>query len=138
VQKELGETVFRTYVGKTHTLYEKAKKKTVVPIKTLLQHGFVCSSRPILGAMKPEQSVDGWRDDHFQRRIDYVVPSLLLIEEIVESGAALTYLPEHLVARLNVLPLSISGCPYSCKQTVKIMARNADENRWLLSLLEGL
>jgi DNA-binding transcriptional LysR family regulator len=129
--------MFRTYVGKTHPLYEKAKKKTVVTIKTVLQHSFVCASSPILGAMKPEQSVDGWRDDHFQRRIEYVVPSLLLMEEIVESGFALAYLPEHLVSRLNVLPLLISGCPYSCKQTVNIMARSADESRWLMSLLNG-
>ncbi len=129
--KTLEETKFQTYVGKAHPLYKKAKAKKVIPVEEVLSHSFVSPSNPLLGQVGVKQSLDGWRDDQFPRKIDYLASSLKLLEELVVEGHAIAYLPDYFCEEKNVEMLKISGCPYYCKQKVKLVSRNPKEIGWL-------
>lgn len=122
---------FQTCVGKTHPLYKWAKAAKTVDIHNVLKHEFVIPSQSILGTVNAHQSIDGWRDDKFSRRIGFVSSSLRLIEQLVVSGAAVAYLPDYYVSQIDALPLAIEGCPYSCKQDISLIARNPKQTSWL-------
>jgi len=64
-------------------------------------------------------------------RIFYQTSSLKLLEEIVLSGIAIAYLPDYFCENLNLQVLKISGCPYSCAQKIRLVARNAQDIGWL-------
>ncbi len=84
--------------------------------------------------MSDVQVPDGWRDDIFPRRIGFVTSSLKLIEDLVSAGMAIAYLPDYLVAKIQALPLKISGCPYTCRQDIKLVAKNPRDVGWLTEL----
>jgi DNA-binding transcriptional LysR family regulator len=127
----LFKTAFVTCVGKGHPLYRAAKAGETLPIDEVLKHAFVCADRPILGQTQTVQAVDGWRDDKFPRRIGVVTRSLRLIEELVVGGDALAYLPDYYAAQMAATVVDISGCPYACKQTVRLVARDPEKVGWL-------
>ena len=129
--RKISDVTFRTCVGEGHPLYESARQKKTVPIDIVLEHGFASPDRPFLGRTRPRQSLDGWRDDAFPRRIEYVVSSLKLLETLVTQGRILAYLPDYYARTLRVLTLDISGCPYSCKQTVKLVAPESRSTSWI-------
>jgi DNA-binding transcriptional LysR family regulator len=126
--KTLGETTFKTFISKEHPL---SKKKKAVHVDELLKHAFVSPNHPLLGKVGLKQSLDGWRDDQFPRRVDYLTSSLKILEEIVVSGKAIAYLPEYFGKQLNLEILEVVGCPYSCRQKIKIVSRNPKELSWL-------
>lgn len=126
--RNLGETLFKTFVSKSHPLH---KKKKNLSVEELLLHGFVSPNHPLLGKVGNKQSLDGWRDDEFPRKIQYLSSSLKILEEIVSSGKAVAYLPEYFGKSLNLEILNVTGCPYSCQQKIKIVARNPKELKWL-------
>lgn len=126
--KSLGETMFKTYVGKGHPLY---KIKKSIHVNDLLKHSFVSPSHPLLGKVGVKQSLDGWRDDEFPRRVEYLTSSLKILEEIVVSGRGIAYLPEYFGASLNLQIIKVLGCPYSCSQKIKLVARNPKDLGWL-------
>lgn len=126
--KALGETMFKTYVGKKHPLL---KKRGSVDVDDLLQHAFVSPSHPLLGKVGAKQSLDGWRDDQFPRKVEFLTSSLKILEEIVVSGRAVAYLPEYFGEKLNLEMLKVVGCPYTCNQKIKLVARKPKEMSWL-------
>ena len=132
--KTVKKCVFQTIVGPKHPLYSEALNGKTVAVEKLLEHPFVCPSRGFLGRIQNEQSSDGWRDDVFARRIEYVTSSLKLIESIVSSGQGLAYLPNYLVEKMDALPLKVSGCPYSCHQEIKLIAKNPEAASWMKRL----
>jgi DNA-binding transcriptional LysR family regulator len=129
--KVLAEPHFQTVAGKSHPLYALAKAKKVVPIEKVLEHPFVSPNNPILGRVGLKQSLDGWRDDQFPRRVDYLSSSLKILEELVVGGQALAYIPDYFARKLGVEVLKISGCPYSCSQKVRLVAKNPRDRSWL-------
>ena len=129
--KVLSEAKFQTYVGPGHPLFASAKSKTTVPVDEVLKHSFVSPDNPLLGKVAARQSLDGWRDDQFPRRVDYLTSSLKIIEELVTSGRAIAYLPSYFCENLPLEFLKISGCPYSCSQKIKLVARNPKDTSWL-------
>jgi DNA-binding transcriptional LysR family regulator len=133
-ERKILHTVFQTCVGRGHPLHKAARGGQVVPVEVILRHAFVAPDRAVLGTTDAAQSPDGWRDDKFPRRIGYVTTSLATIEELVTSGAALAYLPDYYAEQIPVATLKISGCPYSCKQTVSMMARAPETAGWLSRL----
>lgn len=126
--KILGETTFKTFISREHSLYKKRKS---VHVDELLQHSFVSPNHSLLGKVGAKQSLDGWRDDEFPRKVDYLTSSLKILEEIVISGKAVAYLPEYLGNKLNLDILHVVGCPHTCNQKIKIVARNPKELSWL-------
>ena len=129
--KVLAEPQFQTVVGEKHPLFAQAKAKKIVPIERVLEFPFVSPNHPLLGRVGLKQSLDGWRDDQFPRRVEYLTSSLKLLEEFVVQGHALAYLPDYFAKKINVEVLKITGCPYSCSQKVRLVAKNPKDRSWL-------
>ncbi len=132
--KLLGKAKFHTFVGPGHPLYSAAKSKRAVPVEEALKHSFVSPSNPLLGKVGIKQSLDGWRDDEFPRRVDYLTSSLKTLEEFVLNGLAIAYLPGYFCEKSKLEVLKITGCPYSCTQEVKMVAKNPKDIGWLNQL----
>jgi len=130
--KILAETKFRTYVGDKHPLHGSRK---AIPIEQVLEHAFASPNHPLLGQVNAKQSMDGWRDDQFPRKVTYLTSSLKLLEELVLRGDAIVYLPEYYGARLGLHELKVSGCPYICTQKVRLVSRSPKEIGWLNQVL---
>lgn len=129
--KILMEAKFQTYVGKKHPLYTTAKSGKTLHVDDVLKHAFVSPDNPLLGKVGARQSLDGWRDDQFPRKVEYFTSSLKIVEELVTSGVAIGYLPSYFCEALPVEALKISGCPYTCIQKIKIVAYNPKDTSWL-------
>ncbi len=125
--KILGETTFKTYVGRGHQL----QKRKEVPVAELLTHAFVSLNRPLFGKVGVGQSPDGWRDDKFPRRIDYLTSGQKILEEVVASGLAVAYLPDYLGIALGLVAIQVTGCPFVCRQKIKLVVRNPRDLSWL-------
>jgi DNA-binding transcriptional LysR family regulator len=129
--KPLGEAKFQTFVGKAHPLYAAAKAKKSIPVEEVLKHSFVSPSNPLLGKVGLKQSLDGWRDDQFPRKVDYLTSSLKTLEEFVLNGQAVAYLPDYFCKHSELEILKVTGCPYSCVQKIKLVAKNPKEIGWM-------
>lgn len=129
--KLVDETTFQTYVGPGHPLYPAANAGRIIDIQEILKTPFVSPSHPILGKVGNKQSLDGWRDDHFPRKLEFLTSSLKLMEDLLVNGQAAAYLPSYYCEPLKVLPIKIKGCPYSCTQKIKLIAKNPKERSWL-------
>ena len=81
--------------------------------------------------------MDGWRDDKFPRKVPYFATSLQLLIEITERGMALAYLPDSIADKLRADVLLVEGCPYSCKQKIKLVAQNPKDVSWMARLFAG-
>ncbi len=127
----LGDATFQTFVGFSHPLYAPGQAKKIVPVEDLLKYPFVSPTHALLGQVGAKQSLDGWRDDRFPRKIDYRTSSLKTLEEFVVSGAAVAYLPDYFCENKALQTLKISGCPYACTQKVRLVAKNPRDVGWL-------
>jgi len=127
----LEEAKFQTFVGEKHPLFAAAKSKKMVAVEDVLKHAFVSPDNPMLGKVGAKQALDGWRDDKFPRKVEYLTSSLKILEELVVSGKAMAYLPSYFCDTLPVEYLKISGCPYSCVQKIRLIARNPKNTGWL-------
>lgn len=129
--KLIGETGFETFVGIGHPLYARAKSKKIFSVHEVLEYAFVSPNNPLLGRVGHKQSLDGWRDDRFPRKVEYLTSSLKTLEQILVEGKAIAYLPDYFGKKLDVVSLKINDCPYSCNQKIKLVARNPKEIGWL-------
>ncbi len=133
--KLLSQSSFQTFVGVGHALYSAAKSKKEVSIEELLKHSFVSPSNPLLGKIGAKQSLDGWRDDQFPRKVTYQTSSLKILENLVVGGYAVAYLPDYFAERLKIESLKISGCPYTCHQKIKLVTRKNHSLGWLNQII---
>jgi DNA-binding transcriptional LysR family regulator len=133
--KILARVEFQTCASKNHPLVKKFGSKTI-PIEEVLQHPFVAPDSAILGRIAKVSSIDGWRDDKFPRQIKYKVCGLKLMENLIHEGLALGYLPDYFVKSSGLVPLKISGCPYSCQQTIRLIAKDPSQLSWLSRVWE--
>ena len=131
VSKPLIEAKFQTYVGREHPLYANAKSKKTLPVEEVLKYAFASPDSPFLGKVAARQSLDGWRDDQFPRKIEYLTSSLKILEELVVGGQAIAYLPSYFCESLPLESLKISGCPYTCVQKIRLVAKNPKDTSWL-------
>lgn len=129
--KTLGETKFKTYLSENHPLYKKVKNKKPISVHEILEHSFVSPSHPLLGKVGLKQSLDGWRDDQFPRKIEFLTSSLKILEGLVMSGKAIAYLPEYFGSNLNLEEIKITDCPYSCAQKIRVVTRKTKDLGWL-------
>jgi DNA-binding transcriptional LysR family regulator len=134
--KILDKVEFKTCASKDHVLVKKYGTKTI-PVEEVLQYGFVSPDLAILGKISKSSSIDGWRDDKFPRKIKYKVGGLKMIKNLIKEGLALGYLPDYFVESLNLVTLKISGCPYTCQQTVRLVAKDPSSLGWLNRLWES-
>lgn len=134
VAKVLAKVEFNTCASKEHPLLKKFNAKQAIPIEEILRHPFVSPDSAILGKIAKASSIDGWRDDKFPRQIKYKVCGLKLMENLIREGLALGYLPDYFIEGAGLIPLKISGCPYSCHQTVRVIAKDPTALGWLNKL----
>lgn len=132
--KVLAKVEFKVCASKEHPLFKKFRAKPSIPIEEVLKHAFVSPDSAILGRIAKSSSIDGWRDDKFPRQIKYKVCGLKLMENLISSGLALGYLPDYFIEGAGLIPLKISGCPYSCQQTVRVIAKDPTALGWLNKL----
>lgn len=130
VSKVLAEVEFQTCASKKHPLVKKYGARAI-PIEELLEHSFVSPDSAILGRIAKSSSIDGWRDDKFPRKIKYKVCGLKLMENLIQSGMALGYLPDYFIEGAGLVPLKVAGCPYTCRQTIRVVAKDPDALGWL-------
>lgn len=131
VSKVLSKVEFQTCASKEHPIFKKYGQKQSIPIEEVLKHSFVAPESAILGKIAKSSSIDGWRDDKFPRQIKYKVGGLKLMENLIHKGLALGYLPNYFVESSGLIPLKITGCPYSCQQTVRVIAKDPSALGWL-------
>lgn len=128
--KIIAKTEFKTCAGKNHPL---AKSK-VVPVEKLLEHSFVSPEDFILGRIVKSTATDGWRDDKFPRKITYKTGSLRMLENLIQEGLALGYLPDYYIQDTGLIPLKITGCSYTCQQTIRLVTKDPKSLGWLSTL----
>ncbi len=129
--KIIAKVDFQTAVAKNHPLYKKFGPRKAVPIEELILHPFASPDIAVLGKTGASNSLDGWRDDKFQRKIKYKVSSLKLLENLVLSGTALAFLPDYFVKNVGLEALTVIGCPFHCRQTVRLVVRQPKNLAWL-------
>lgn len=131
VSKVLAKVEFKTCASKEHPIFKKNGLKQSISIDEVLKYAFVAPDSAILGKIEKSSSIDGWRDDKFLRQIKYKVCGLKLMENLIHKGLVLGYLPDYFVESSGLIPLKITGCPYSCQQTIRIIARDPSALGWL-------
>lgn len=136
--KILAKVEFKTCASQEHPLFKKFTAKQTIPIEEILKHPFVSPESAILGRIAKSASIDGWRDDKFPRQIKYKVGGLKLMENLIHQGLALGYLPDYFIESAGLIPLKISGCPYSCHQTVRLISKDPTALGWLNKLRSQL
>ncbi len=124
---------FNTYSSTNHPLY-KLSKKTDLSIHDVLKHGFIIPNNQLLGKVTKSDSKDGWRDDKFPRLVSLESSSLKTIENLVQSGEGLAYLPEYYAESLGLKLLNIQGCSFNCKQKVKVFTKDKGRFGWINNL----
>lgn len=137
VSRVLAKVEFKTCASKNHPLVKKYGNKTI-PIEEILKFPFVSPDSSILGKIAKSSSIDGWRDDKFPRLIKYKVCGLKLMENLIQEGMALGYLPDYFVESAGLVSLRVSGCPYSCQQTVRIVVKDPTALGWLNKLWDQI
>jgi len=132
-QKVISSITFNTYISNKHPLSKKSRRGGI-NIDEVLKYPFVIPQKNILGRINKSDSHDGWRDDKFPRLILFSSSSLKTIENLVLAGEAIAYLPDYFGEKSEMLKLEITGCPYYCKQKVKVFTRDKKRSGWLNSL----
>lgn len=135
--KILARVEFKTCASKNHPLVRKYGSRAI-PVEEILKFPFVSPYSAILGRIAKSSSIDGWRDDKFPRQIKYKVCGLKLMENLIQEGEALGYLPDYFIESAGLVPVQVSGCPYSCHQTIRVIAKDPSELGWLGKLWDRL
>lgn len=129
--KILGEVKFHACASRAHPIFKKFRASQTIPVEELLKHAFVAPDSAILGRIENASSIDGWRDDKFPRLVKYKVCGLKVLENLVKEGMAVAYLPDYFIESAGLVPLKVSGCPYTCRQTVRLITKDPSALGWL-------
>lgn len=136
--KVVSKVEFKTTVSKHHPLWKKYTSNKSIPVEELLKYSFVTPDSAVLGKITKSDSIDGWRDDKFPRKIKYKVSGLKLMEILIRDGTALAYLPDYFINSTDLQILKVSGCPYSCHQTVRLICKDPSSLSWLSKLWQAI
>ncbi|MGE3682142.1 MAG: LysR family transcriptional regulator [Bdellovibrionales bacterium] len=136
--KVLARAEFKTCASPLHPLVKRFGTRRAIPIEEILSYPFVAPDAAILGRIARASSIDGWRDDKFPRQIKYKVCGLKLMENLIKAGLALGYLPDYFIESAGLRTLRVSGCPYTCSQTVRVVTQDPTTLGWLSRLWDGL
>ena len=129
--QEFAKEEFSVFAGKNHNL---GQLKKTIKVEELITHSFVIPRQSIYGENWTHLAADGWRDDHFPRKILGKVESLMALSQLVLSGQALAYLPTSLGLKLGFNKIKVSGCPYSCESNCYLLSFQPQRIGWLHQL----
>lgn len=135
--KTLSKVEFKTCASAKHPLFKKFSQTSKIPVEEVLKFPFVSPESAMFGKISTSSSLDGWRDDKFPRQIRYRACGLKIMENLLQKGHALAYLPDYYVKELNLINLNVTGCPYSCQQSVKLICKDPDALGWMSRVWEA-
>lgn len=136
--KIVSKVEFKATASKRHPLFKEYGSNRSIPVEELMKHSFVTPDSAVLGKISKSDSIDGWRDDKFPRNIKYRVCGLKLMENLIHEGAALAYLPDYFVKSSELQTLKVTGCPYTCQQTIRLICKDPSSLSWLSKLWDTL
>jgi DNA-binding transcriptional LysR family regulator len=136
--KILTKVEFKTCSSTKHPLFKKYSTSAKIPVDEVLKFPFVSPESAMLGQISTSASLDGWRDDKFPRQIRYRASGLKIMEKLLQKGSALAYLPDYYVNELDLVSLNVTGCPYSCQQTVKLICKDPEALGWMRQVWDKL
>lgn len=136
--KTLSKVEFKTCASSKHPLFKKFSSTSKIPVEEVLKFPFLSPESAMLGKISNSASLDGWRDDKFPRQIRYRASGLKIMEKLLSRGLALGYLPDYYVKELDLICLNVTGCPYSCQQTVKLICKDPEALGWMSKVWDGL
>ncbi len=136
--KLIAKVEFKTTASKLHPLHKQYGSTKSIPIEDVLKYFFVSPDSDVLGKIAKSDSIDGWRDDKFPRQIKYKVCGLKLMENLIQEGTALAYLPDYFVKSADLQILKVTGCPYTCQQTIRIICKDPSSLSWLSKLWDSI
>lgn len=129
--KTLAKVEFKTCASAKHPLLKKYSQTSKIPVEEILRFPFVSPESAMLGKISTSASLDGWRDDKFPRQIRYRASGIKIMEKLLQRGSALAYLPDYYVNELGLVSLHVTGCPYSCQQSVKLICKDPGALGWM-------
>lgn len=136
--KTLSRVEFKTCASAKHPLFKKYSQTSKIPVEEVLKFSFVSPESAMLGKISTSASLDGWRDDKFPRQIRYRASGLKIMEKLLQRGSALAYLPDYYVKELDLVSLRVTGCPYSCQQSVKLICKDPDALGWMSKVWDSI
>lgn len=136
--KVLSKVEFKTCASTRHPLFKKFSRGSKIPVGEILSFPFVSPESAILGRISTTTSLDGWRDDKFPRRIRYRASGLKIMENLLLRGLALAYIPDYYAKELGLIHLNVTGCPYSCQQSVKLICKDPEALGWMSAVWNKL
>ncbi|GAM66590.1 hypothetical protein JCM19236_4042 [Vibrio sp. JCM 19236] len=125
----LQEINFVTVASHTHPML--IEHGAHLSIDQVLEYPFVIPSKPIYGKMATNRSLDGWFDEEFNRRIMARVDTTSMLTSLVKSQPLLAYVPDYLAKEHSLQILEVSGCPYTCEQTVWLCRNKHLSAHWM-------
>lgn len=136
--KVLSKVEFKTCASSKHPIFKKHTQSAKIPVEDVLKFPFVSPESAMLGKISNSSSLDGWRDDKFPRQIRYRASGLKIMENLLQRGHALAYLPDYYVKELDLVSLSVTGCPYSCQQSVKLICKDPEALGWMSKIWSSI
>lgn len=136
--KILSKVEFKTCASAKHPIFKKYSQTSKIPVEEVLKFPFVSPESAMLGRISTSASLDGWRDDKFPRQIRYRASGLKIMEKLLLRGRALAYLPDYYVNELDLVTLQVTGCSYSCQQSIKLICKNPDTLGWLSKIWDSI
>lgn len=136
--KVLSKVEFKTCASSKHPLFKKFTHTSKIPVEEILKSPFVSPDSAMLGKISTSASLDGWRDDKFPRQIRYRACGLKIMDELLQKGLALAYLPDYYVKELGLVNLHVTGCPYSCQQSIKLICKDPEALGWMSKVWDSI
>ena len=136
--KTLSKVEFKTCASSKHPIFKKFSQASKIPVAEVLKFPFVSPESAMLGKISSSASLDGWRDDKFPRQIRYRASGLKIMEKLLQRGLALAYLPDYYAKELDLVFVNVTGCPYSCQQSVKLICREPDALGWMSKIWHSI
>jgi DNA-binding transcriptional LysR family regulator len=130
----IGSMRFELAIGGGHPLLAQGR----AGLDEVLHHPFVVPTQPAFRGLQGGPATDGWRDDLLPRCIRYRSDDLLLVDGLVRAGMALAYLPDYVLAELQLMRLELEGLSFSCVQQVHLVYRPSEASGWVNYLVAAL
>ncbi|WP_413291041.1 LysR family transcriptional regulator [Bdellovibrio sp. HCB337] len=136
--KVVAKAEFKVAASQRHPLFKDYGTTKSIPVEELVTHPFVTPDSAVLGKIAKSDSLDGWRDDKFPRLNRFKVCGLKMIENLIDEGMALGYLPSYFIEGTDLRALKVSGCPYTCQQTIRLVCKDPEALGWLSKLWDSI
>ncbi len=150
----LGEISMQLAVAHTHALLQapvdpqnssahksatlRAAKSVRLKWAKVLEHAFACPTRSLFCGLERGARADGWRDDQLPRKIQFWSDDFQVLLGLVQSGAALAYLPDFVVQNQGLVRVTVSDCPYRCMESAHLVWRTDSLLSWQNAFLSAL